>query len=302
MYERIESHGEFTMQVAAQYAASLTFARGAVGQRYPLTTDEQKTEFAQECAEHTIALTKVNTADCGDERPIVALADGTVDPEALAQRVTRQLFGGIGLSLTKAMVEADAAAIKDAKNIWEAYLIVSGILQKLGYEDAGHYECGASASVESSVANQIDFGMVLGATGLLIPDQGRNASLLQLNTETKQRRLQAGFYSAWNPENHLDYLNTHFPQNLATLKTDSNDHETHGHNGSGLYVVTQDGVGYQRTGRAFSVTLPLMAELAHESGGSGEERERIKLGFVDDTLHVGAGIVTEGFPVFAQAA
>jgi hypothetical protein len=302
MSEQIKIGGDIFMPTDIALATELSFAYGKVGQRYPLSTDEEKAIFARECVKHTLALTKKNTADCGDDRPITGFADGTTDPEIILNRIVAQLFGGIGLSATKAVVEADAAIVKDTEDMWSAYMIVSQFLNKLGYEDAGHFDCGASKTVEASVANQIAVSQALGGVGRFVPDNGQNDSLLHLNTETKRQRLESGFYGTWKPQNHLDYLNDTFPQNLATLQVDPEDHETSGHNGSGVYVVTQEGVGYQRTGRAFSVTLPFMRKLANELGGSDEERRRILLGFADDTLHVGAGIVAPGFPVFAQAA
>ena len=77
--------------------------------------------------------------------------------------------------------------------------------------------------------------------------------------------------------------------------------------GSGVYVITEAERGFAKnahiedTGReAFAVTLPKMYEIAHLLGGSDEERQAILLGFVDDTLHVGGGIVMEGMPVFTD--
>lgn len=290
------------MSTVVDQVAQLSFAHGKVGLRHPLQDEQAVAAFRSELAASTHEVTKANTADCGDERLTITLADGTTDPDVLQGRVTPQLFGGIGLSATKAAVEADAAFLKDAKNFWDAYLKTSTLLAKLGYEDAGHFGCGASGSVEASVANQIEQSIVVTASGLLVPDNGRNVDLLGKNTVTKQQRLGEGFYSAWNPQAHLDYLKESFPQNLSTLLEDPNDHETRGHNGSGLYVVTQAGHGFQKNGKAFAVSLPMMAELAGKLGGSDEERRRILLGFADDTLHVGAGIVAPDFPVFAEAA
>ncbi|MBC7582001.1 hypothetical protein H7097_04015 [Aeromicrobium sp.] len=304
MSEQLTSSGDIFMptDIAVVAAAQLGFARGKVGQRYPLMTDKERAGFALECAVHTKLLTITNTADCGDERETIALADGTTDSETLQRRIVAQLFGGIGLAATKAVVEANAAIVKDAPDFWSAYMSVSSVLTQLGYEDAGHYGCGASKSVEASVVNQIPFEQALGGVGLLVADDGGNELLLKQNTDTKLQRLQAGFYGSWGPQAHIDHLNKTVPHNLSTLKQDPTDTETDGHNGSGLYVVTQTRQGYQKTGRAFSVTLPMMQELSQKLGGSADERRRILLGFADDTLHVGAGIVTKDFPVFAQSA
>jgi hypothetical protein len=172
----------------------------------------------------------------------------------------------------------------------------------MGEEDAGHGECGASLSVEKSVANTIDFSILVPSVGLFVPDTGFNEPLLRKNATAKEAKLLEGFFSDWSNEKHEDYLRTNFPQNFSNLLIDHNDHETFGHNGSGMLVVTGDNQGYQKSGHAFAVTLPKMREIAYRLGGSDEERHRILLGFADDTLHVGGGIVTEGFPVFAQVA
>src|SRR6476660_257542 len=105
--------GDIYMPTDVVLATQLDFARGKVGQRYPLTTDEEKTAFAQECADHTKELSITDTADCGDERITIRLGDETTDPEALRMRIAPQLFGGLYLAATKAAVEADAAIVKD---------------------------------------------------------------------------------------------------------------------------------------------------------------------------------------------
>jgi hypothetical protein len=207
-------------------------------------------------------------------------------------------------------VAADAALVKDAKNMWEAYEITSTFLyQELGEEDAGHAGCGASGSVESSTAREIPQKSLTAALGLFVPystDYDQSA-YVQRNTNTKRARLEDGFYSGWDTAKHQDYLISRFPQNFSFLAEDPHDHETNGHNGSSLYVVTSEDHGFAKnaftedTGQqAFSVTLTKMKQLAYKLGGSTEERLRILIGFADDTLHVGAGIVTPGMPVFAE--
>lgn len=296
--------GEFYKmdQITVQEIAQLGFARGKVGERHPLNSDEQKLDFAQELAGQTAEITKPNTADCGDERLTIALEDGTNDREMLDARVTPQLFGGIGLAATKAMIAADAVAIQDAENVWDAYLKVSALLAELGYEDAGHQGCGASLSVKGSVENAIPLDVLVPSIGLLAGDDSQNESLVQANVATKQRQLEAGFYDGWSNSDHEQHLKENYPQNFSYLLEDKYDHETHGHNGSAVYAVTQPGHGFIKNGKAFSVTVPFMEELANKLGGSDEERRRIMLGFADDTLHVGAGIVTKNIPVFAETA
>lgn len=301
MYERIDDYGEFTMTSTVQYAASLAFATGSVGQRYPLTTAEQRTEFGQECANHTLELTKVNTADCGDERITIRLEDGTKDRLALDARIVPQLFGGLGLATTKALVAANSPIVKDAPTVWEAYRTVSELLVSIGEEDGGHAGCGASGSVERSVAQAIELDAIVPVAALLVPDNGMNTDLLRQNDVAKRQRLESGFFGGWNAQEHEDYLKQRFPQNFSYYKVDPNDHETYGHDGSGLLILTNEKTGYQKTGRAFAVSLFKMQQLANLLSGSDEERQRILLGFVADTVDVGAGIVTVDFPVFAQA-
>lgn len=293
--------GEFDMrQQHITMIATLGFATGQIGQRYPLTTDEERARFGQELAGGTAEITDDTTADCGDERETIRFENGMTDPIAIEARVVAKLFGGIGLATTKALVAADALIIRDAPDIWSAYLTVSKtLLEQLRLKDAGHAHCGASGSVEASVAQAIDFEMLVPAVGLFVPDNGQNRSLLQKNVAHKYARLQNGFYGTWKSENHEDYLKERFPENFAYLKEDPNDHVTHGHNGSGMYVVTEDGKAFVKNGRAFSVNVPLMRRLAHDLGQDSEERARILCGFADDTLHVGGGIVTKDFPVFA---
>lgn len=302
MSETVNYSGDVYMETEVAMAAQLDFARGKVGQRYPLTTDEEKSAFARECAESTKPLTVTSTADCGDERLTIRLGDETTDPNALRERIAPQMFGGLYLATTKALVEANAAVIKDAQSFMGAFLTVKRVLDEFGYHDAAHQSCGAEKAVKESVEKQLSFEAVVGAAALLAGKDESNERLLTSNTVQKRRLLEAGFYDDWNSQTRKDLIMEDAPQNYSFLKEDPADKETGGHNGSGLYVVTQDGVGYQKTGRAFSVTVPKMIEISQKLGGSDEERRRILLGFVDDTLHVGAGIVTKGFPVFAQSA
>jgi hypothetical protein len=134
-------------------------------------------------------------------------------------------------------------------------------------------------------------------------------NLLDKNSLNKRARLDNGFYGSWQSGWHEDYLSTQFPDNFSYVAHDPDEPVAHGHHGSGLYVVTQPGDGFAKNGfiedtgmEAFCVTLPKMRELAHMLGTTAEERMRIELGFYDDTLHVGAGIVVPEFPVFAEGS
>lgn len=289
-------------QIEVNRVANLSFATGKVGLRYPLTDEQQTAEFAALQAENIVTITKPNTADCGDERIAVSLGDGTTDKQLLHHRIVPQLFGGIGLATTKALIEADAAVLRGVASMWEAYMIVHDLLTQMGEEDAGHSMCGASKLVELSVKDQINFDILVPSVGLLVPDDNDNAGLLAKNNLTKQQRLNDGFYSAWKSVDHEKFLQKTSPQNFSNLLIDKNDQETQGHNGSGLLVVTTEGFGYRKTGQAFAVTIPKMIELSQRLGDSDKERRRILLGYADDTLHVGRLIVCKDFPVFAQAA
>ena len=290
------------MPLDVAHAAHLDFARGKVGQRYPLRTDQERAAFAQECAEHTVPLTLTNTADCGDERVTIALGDGTTDEAILAARVAPQLFGGLYLATTKALVQANAAVIKDAKSIWGAFMIIEGVLTRLGYQDAAHENCGAEAMVESSVANEVSLEGVMGTAGLIAGNDPSNRYLLTSNAARKRQLLNNGFYGDWSSAKRKEHILAEAPSNYSYLKEDPNDKETFGHNGSGLYAITQRGMGYRKTGRAFAITQPTMVEMSHLLGETDEERRRILLGFADDTAHVGAGLVAKDFPVFVQAS
>jgi hypothetical protein len=285
--------------------ATLDFARGHVGERFPLTTDQQKAEFAANSAARTFELTQSNTADCMDERVTIGFANGNTDQAYIASRIVPQLPGGEGLAATKAAIAANAAIIKDAPDIWQAYEIVMDFLAANGEEDAAHDDCGAERSAQSSVVNQIPQDVLLPAVGLIVPHMNNDPwhqKELQAMSTHKRHRLESGFYDVWEPTKHSQYVIDRFPQNYSHLKIDHDDLLTHGHNGSGLYATSRDGHGYQKDGTTFSITIPKMRQLAVMLGGSSEERERIFIGFADDALHVSAGIVTSEFPVFAEAA
>jgi hypothetical protein len=288
-------------------AAQLQYARGKVGERNKLRTPEAKAEFARQLGEHQRPVTKRNTADCGDDRLTIALANGTRDASMLRSRIVPQLFGGAGLAATKAAIAANAVIIRDAKNVTEAYHTISAFLLKQGEEDGGHEGCGASGSVETSVANVLPFEFVENATGLFVAMNERRVKLLAKNAGTKHKRLEAGFYNGWVAGNHEDYLSERFPQNFSFLADDPNDHETNGHNGSGILAIGRDEFGFAKnefilatSAEAFAVTPWKMRHLAGLIGTNDDEIERITLGFLDDTLHVGAGIVVPGMPIFAD--
>ncbi|MGC1177402.1 MAG: hypothetical protein WA843_05010, partial [Candidatus Saccharimonadales bacterium] len=191
-------------------AAELSFARGNVGHQERLIGELAEDRFMLALGGHTAEITKLNTADCGDDRRTLRLADGTNDPQELRQRIVPQLFGGLGLATTKALVAANAVLVRDAKTMWGAYEKTSQTLLELGQEDGGHENCGASMSVESSVANALQLPTLTGAVKLFLPvDEGVEA-LLRRNSQNKQHRLADGFYSDWDPQKHIDYLVSRF--------------------------------------------------------------------------------------------
>lgn len=289
--------------------ARINFGRGLIGRQQVLASPEDEQQFSGGLKEATRRLTRSNTGDCGDDRRTIGLADGTTDVRVLAERVVPQLFGGLGLSAAKAAYAANAAYLRDAKDFQQAYETTSALLTRFGYEDGGHAVCGASKTVESSVANPIPEAQFNEALGLFIPTTEAVLHLSQQNQQTKRQHLEAGHYGGWSSDWHEDFLSQRFPQNFSHLAVDPSDLETGGHHGVGLYVVTAEGQGFAKndfidaTGReAFAVTTAIMAELSHKLGYDDEERARIHLGFLDDTLHVGAGLVAPGMPVFAEVA
>jgi len=286
--------------------AELSFAYGKVGERNRLETSEAEQYFANKLAEHTVPLTKTNTAFCGDDRPRVKHGDGTADPMFLQNLVVPKLLGGIGIASTKACVAADSPIVRGATSFEEAYERVQRVLAGMGEEDAGHAGCGASMAVESSVANQIPRDSLIQSIALFVPDAPELTDLIDLNTHTKQRQLDNGLYAGWDVDWHVHQLQNRYPANLSFVAVDDSDLETKGHHGSGIYVVDEENMGFaknaftQDTGQeAFSVTQSKMVSLANRLGGSEEERVRLLLAFIDDTLHVSAGIVSKDMPVFA---
>jgi len=293
-------------QIEVAKIAKLSFANGNVGRRYPLVGPEAEAAFAEQLGRHTYEITIPNTADCIDERRTIRLADGTNNPAILKARVVHQLPGGEGLAATKALIAADAGLIQGTKSMWEAYEKVSTMLKEMGEEDGGHEACGASKAVQSSVAEAIHIDVLVPTVGLFVPSSSHTTDLIKRNAENKRRRLEDGFYGSWEPSKHADYLISNFPQNFSYLGVDNNDRETGGHNASAAYVVTDEGVGFGKnvfiedTGRqSFALSQRKMQQLAHMLGGSPQERDAIMIGFVDDALHVAAGLACEDMPVFA---
>lgn len=305
--------GELLMPNQVVYVTGLPFGKGAIGERYPLLTDGERQEFADNLLLSTRPFTKGNTADCVDERRTIALADGTDDPDLLRQRVVPQKAGGLGLPVTKAAVGADLAVIRDARDFRSAYEIMVDLLVELGYEDGGHGDCGASKKVEVSVADEIEVHALMGTLPALTSFDHSQQYLLDLNRQTKNQRLESGYYGTWSNTWHESFLADRFPQNFSILAVDHEDTATHGHNGSGLYVVRTPGVGFakndfiDRTGKeSFATTVStadtLTQDIISRIGGSQEERARLRLEFAVDPAQVLNQLVVRDFPAFADAA
>lgn len=301
-------HGEFMIINDVQEVGRIVTGRGAIGASHALRSPEEAAEFQSQLSSHTERLTAVNTADCGDERLTIGLANGVTDKTELRARIVPQLFGGLVLPVTKSLVAANAAVIRDAKNMRDAYLTVDELLSQLDYEDGGHAGCGASGTVESSVAHDLPDDRYESSLSLLSGGLRHDTDLplLAALRTTQQHRLSQGFYGVWDPAWHEDYLSHKYPHNFSYLAVDENDHETHGHHASGLYVVTQEEMGFAKnamiedTGReAFAVTVPFMKKLAHQLGGNIQERRAIELALYDDTIRVGSGLVVPTLPIFA---
>jgi hypothetical protein len=291
-------------------AAHLPFGRGEIGKKHPLQTPEEKIEFARQLQPSIRPLTIHNTADCVEDRPMIALADGTTDPDELARRVTYQLPGGLALAFTKAAVGADAAYLRDARDFKDAYIKTVDLLAALGYRDSAHNDCGADKVVEESVAHDLSEDQLMVALPALTAVNERTGYYIARNWETKRQRLGDGFYGGWDPAFHVAYVSERFPDNSSIVAEDPTDHATNGHHASGAAIIQKPGYGfaktdfYNRTGRmAFGMTPNIPVEIIHKLAGSEEERARIALELQGvDPQQVFNNLVVEGFPAFAKAA
>lgn len=299
------------MTTQVKRIAYLPFGVGLIGGAGSWATDEE--EYAAQLSRAVRPLSCANTADCVDERPTVELGDGTRDVSQLEGRIVPQLPGGLGLAVTKAAVAADLAAIRDTANFKQAYEAMSNLLDRLGYEDGGHADCGASKGVEASVATEIDKASMLAVLPAVCADRSDMTALLDTNLRTKRRRLHDGYYGAWDNRWHEGYLAARYPRNFSILAVDHNDKLTHGHHAQAVLLVKRPGMGFAKnsfvrtTGRqAFADTLAfaddLTAGIAARLGGSLEERTRFRLELGADPLGVLNILVAEGMPVYADAA
>jgi hypothetical protein len=301
------------MDVAAQQkvlhiaqAGSLSFGVGRVGADRHLESDD-KQRYAAELADCTLpAPTETPLwADCMDERPTVRLHDGTNDFAVLAARWAFQLPGGTVLAATKAAVAADAAYLRAATTMQEAYEVTYRLLIQLGFADAGHAGCGASKLVRQSAANRLPDVMIIDTLAALGADAEQVRSQIERLDRNVQLRLQAGFYDGWSSEWHVGFLQSHDPQRFAYLQ--EADDAVRGHYASGLYIVPKGSVFakdqfVRQSGRqAFALTFDFADQIANVLGGSDAEKALIALAFRDDALNVANQIVAVGLEVFAGA-
>lgn len=241
--------------------------------------------------------------DCMDERPTISLADGTTDPEALVRRKAFQLAGGTVLAFTKAGVAANAAFLRDAKSMEEAYQTTYDLLSKLGVPDAAHAGCGASTHMQNSVMKPIGSERLLTAFEGLGAKRDEIAPALDRLAANKQRRVSEGFYDTWTPAWHAQFVTERNPENFSNLQIEEDD--VHGHYASGVLLVQGDryfakNAFVAETGRmAFALTFDPADRVAHMLGATDEERALISLAIRDDSLNVTNHIVAEGLEVFA---
>lgn len=308
MSERYPIMGEeLTMQqetITVADVTTLPFGIGAVGADRHLQ-GAQKAEYLAALGrnQHEVPTGLWLPFDCMDERETIALADGTTDPAALRERRTFQLAGGTVLAFTKAAVAADAAYLRDATDIRDAYEKTYDVLWGLGIPDAAHDGCGASKFVQKSVTELIDEALELETFRKMGADEQQVRMPLERLHVNKQRRAGSGFYDSWTPEWHANFVTDRHPENYSTLRTA--DDAVHGHYASSLLVVS--GSRYfaknafiAETGQqAFALTLDKADEVADMLGTSSEERAMIKLGLRDDSFNVANHIVAPGLEVVA---
>ncbi len=270
-----------------------------------LDNHEQLSHFGEQVSEHIRPLTIINTADCMDDRRTLHLADGTSDSHVLRERIVPQWAGGLVLATTKAAVAANAAFLRDAKSMQQAYETTFQLLEELGFMDGGHEVCGASAKVVESVAQPVPENILLPTIDTILTiNESRHKSFNDIQ-QNKMRRLANGFYSSWDPAWHQDFLSQKVPQNFSYLET-AND-AVHGHYAQGVVLVSEQGQGFAKnafiedTGNlAFAATPSITKDVSIVISSSAEERQRIQVAFIDDLINVSDKLVAPGMPVFSS--
>src|SRR5579884_1053243 len=145
----------------------LAFGEGAIG----ANIDLEDRQLGDQLASFTrpIPQNLSNTADCPDGRRILGLHQGSNEPSELANRVTHQMFGGIGLAATEAAVAADLVIVRDASDFRDAYEKFTDYLSNIGFKDGGHLGCLASATVEERATSVIPLDTAITALGAIRP-------------------------------------------------------------------------------------------------------------------------------------
>ncbi len=302
------------MPVQVNYAAGLPFGHGKIGALNQLVLPEERIEFASALSVCTLPITDPTTGDCVDGRGTIAFANGVNDPAVLANRVVAQYPGGLYLAVTKAAVAADLAILRDSKNITGAYLAITEVMDKLGYHDGGHANCGASTLVQESVASEISDESIDMTLPVLVTNVQNARLYVRLNKNIKQKRLNDGYYGTWSHTWHEGHLYDTVPQNFATLEVDPDDHEFHGHKERAAYSISTPDYGFAKnkfiamTGgqQSFAVTTrsadTMIERIISQIVGSPEERSRLRLELGIDTAQVLNELVLKGLPVFTEAA
>lgn len=302
--------------VEAQKVAELAFAHGSVGAGYMPESPDAIAEYGTMLERHTLPFTDPNTGFCMEGRRIkyfAAMPQHAKYPNMetyVRAVVAPQYAGGVGLHTTKALVAANLPILSDAHNFNEAYDITTELLLRKGIKDGGHDDCGASGAVENSVRpeNQIHPDILVPAMGLFrIPDTAMVRVIAGEVAANKDYKLQAGFYGTWSREFHQDRLIQAAPQYFSYIEVDPSEPGTHGHHEGAVLAIDDDSNGFAKnafieaTGQyAFAVTIRKMWELSYALGATNQERAALYYAFIDDLLHVSAGLVDPKMPVFAS--
>jgi hypothetical protein len=262
-----------------------------IGPGYEPKTPGDIHKIAAQAGEATRPLTVTKAAYCIDERAIIQL--GKIDdPQELERIVAPHLPGGTFLAAAKAAVIANIAAVHSANDFIEAYNIVSDKLKGMDYEDAAHAGCGASKMAEQSTREPIAHEAAFGLSQHIGVAQDGEQGIFQA-LYTNMRSIPEGFFSSWSAAQHEQRVQRTYPQHFAILRTE--DDATHGHHGSGLYLLAESGMGFAKNAfiknsdglQLFAYTHAFARELAQKLGGSAEERRAVELAMVYDLLNVG---------------
>jgi len=293
-----------------QQATILEFGAGNVGADRHLQ-GEQKQQFEQGLAACTHEIPSGPLAiDCMDDRKTLRLADGTVDLAVLRARAAGQLAGGRTLATLKAALAADAAFLKDVKTMQQGYELIDGMFKQFVdangqplFLSGAHIGCGASGSVEKSVAEPVEHETLVDTFVNLGAGRDAVAPALGVLAQNKFRRLESGLYGTWDPAWHVAFEQNHHPEGLAELEVADDD--VHGHYAAGVYAV-KDGAYFAKnafiedTGLyAFGLTFGVADRIADLFGGNAQERTLMKLAFKEDAFNVTNHIVAAGMEVYA---